>query len=85
VSRPLGTRSGRNLISGPAAVNTNLAVMKDIMVREPLRMQFRGEFFNAFNQVNFAQPQRTVSSGSFGRITSARAGRVVQLALKFIW
>jgi hypothetical protein len=43
----------------------NNAMMKDFMVREPLRMQLRGEFFNSFNQVNSAQPQRTVSSGSF--------------------
>jgi hypothetical protein len=77
--------AGRNLISGPATVNTDLAAMKDFMLREPLRLQLRGEFFNAFNQVNFAQPQRLAQSGSFGRITGAQAGRVVQLALKFIW
>jgi hypothetical protein len=77
--------AGRNLISGPATVNTDLAAMKDFMIREPLRVQLRGEFFSAFNQVNFAAPQRLAQSGSFGRITSANAGRVVQLALKFIW
>jgi hypothetical protein len=77
--------AGRNLISGPATVSTDLALMKDFMVREPLRIQVRGEFFNAFNQVNFAAPQRLVQSGSFGRISSADAGRVVQLALKVIW
>jgi hypothetical protein len=77
--------AGRNLISGPAAVNTDLAVMKDFIVREPMRVQLRGEFFNAFNQVNFGQPQRLAQSGTFGRITSADPGRVVQLALKVIW
>jgi hypothetical protein len=77
--------AGRNLISGPATVNTDLAIMKDFMVREPMRIQLRGEFFNAFNQVYFAQPQRLAQSGSFGRITGARAGRVVQLALKILW
>jgi hypothetical protein len=77
--------AGRNLISGPATVNTDLAVMKDFPIREVLRLQFRGEFFNAFNQVNLAQPQRLAQSGSFGRITSADPGRVAQLALKLIW
>jgi hypothetical protein len=66
-------------------VNTDLAVMKDFPIREALRIQFRGEFFNAFNQVNFAAPQRLAQSGSFGRITSANDGRVAQLALKVIW
>jgi hypothetical protein len=77
--------AGRNLISGPAAVNTDLAVMKNFLIREPLRLQFRGELFNAFNQVNFSDPQRTVVSGSFGRITNAGAGRQIQLAVKLIW
>jgi hypothetical protein len=77
--------AGRNLISGPASVNTDLAVMKDFPIREALRIQFRGEFFNAFNQVNFAAPQRLAQSGSFGRITSADPGRVAQLALKLLW
>ena len=84
---PLGTygNAGRNLISGPATVNSDLAVMKNIPVGESTRIQLRGEFFNAFNQVNFDPPQRLAQSGSFGRITSADAGRVVQLALKVIW
>ena len=59
--------------------------MKDFYVAERIRMQLRGEFFNVFNQVNFAQPERRVQSGSFGRIRSADPGRVAQLALKVIW
>jgi hypothetical protein len=59
--------------------------MKDFPIREALRVQLRGEFFNTFNQVNFAAPQRLVQSGSFGRITSAQPGRVAQLALKILW
>jgi hypothetical protein len=77
--------AGRNLISGPATVNTDLAVIKDFLVREPMRLQFRGEFFNAFNQVNFNQPEARAQSGSFGRILGADPGRVAQLALKVIW
>jgi hypothetical protein len=50
-----------------------------------MRLQFRGEFFNAFNQVNFSQPEGRAQSGSFGRILSADPGRVAQLALKVIW
>ena len=77
--------SGRNIISGPALNSTDFTLMKDIPVREKLRAQLRGEFFNAFNQVNFNAPTTLVSSGSFGRITSAGDGRVVQLALKVLW
>ena len=38
-----------------------------------------------FNQVNFSNPNTTVSSTSFGRITGTGPGRVVQLAAKLIW
>jgi len=77
--------SGRNIINGPAFNNTDFTLMKDVRLREPLKIQLRGEFFNAFNQVHFDPPNVIVSSGSFGRILSAQPGRVVQVALKFIW
>ena len=77
--------SGRNIVSGPALNSTDFTLMKDLAVTEKIRTQLRGEFFNAFNQVNFNQPTALVSSGAFGRITSAQDGRVVQLALKVIW
>ncbi len=77
--------SGRNIISGPAFANTDFTLMKDFIVREPVRVQLRGEFFNVFNQVNFSAPNTLVSSGAYGRITGANDGRVIQLALKVIW
>lgn len=77
--------SGRNIISGPALSSTDLTLMKDFAITERIKTQLRGEFFNAFNQVNFNAPTVLVSSGSFGRITSATDGRVVQLALKVLW
>ena len=87
VNRPKGIygNSGRNIINGPSFNNTDFTLMKDMRLREPLKVQLRGEFFNAFNQVHFDPPNVTVSSGSFGRILSAQPGRVVQVALKFIW
>lgn len=57
---------GRNVLSGPAMANTDFTLMKDIRVREPFRIQLRGEFFNAFNQVNFDNPNALAASGSFG-------------------
>jgi outer membrane receptor protein involved in Fe transport len=76
---------GRGLISGPAYVSTDFSLIKDFKFGESYSVQFRSEFFNAFNQVNFDNPSSTVTSGSFGRIRSAADGRVIQFALKFIW
>jgi len=85
VPRGIYGNAGRNTLAGPATNRTDFTLMKDIPVRERLRAQLRGEFFNAFNQVTFSQPVSTVSSGNFGRITGAGAGRVVQLAFKLVW
>jgi hypothetical protein len=74
-------------ISGPADARTDIAVTRSFGVpgRDGLRLQFRGELFNAFNQVNWGNPNTNRTSGSFGRITSAGAGRVGQLAMKLVW
>lgn len=76
----------RGMIYGPAYANSDVSAMKNIPLGvERIRMQFRGEFFNIFNQVNFNNPDQNASSGTFGRITSAQPGRVAQLALKLLW
>ena len=84
---PLGLygNAGRGLISGPATSNTDFSALKDFVLHESWKLQFRAELFNSLNQVNFSNPNQTVSSATFGRITSAASGRVIQLALKLIW
>jgi hypothetical protein len=84
---PRGTygNAGRGLISGPATNSTDFAVMKDFPFREQLRLQLRGEAFNAFNQVNFGNPSTNVASGAFGRLRSAGDPRIFQVALKLLW
>jgi len=55
-------------------------------LNEAKQLQFRGEFFNIFNQVNLDRPNGNASGGSgFGRITSAPDGRSIQFGLKFYW
>ena len=75
--------AGRNIIIGPGVNNWNLAAMKNTMFRERFNLQFRLELFNAFNHTQFFAPATSVSAPlQFGRITSARAPRNIQLALK---
>ncbi len=73
---------GRNTLIGPGFSNTDLGLMKNFAVTERVRLQFRGELFNAFNQVNFNNPVNVLTAGNFGRLSSAQAARVVQFALK---
>jgi len=74
--------AGRNLFRGPDLKNFDTAVMKNFALAEKKNLQFRTEFFNAFNLVNFGTPNPTFSSQDFGVILSARASRSIQFSLK---
>ena len=47
-------------------------------------LEFRSEFFNAFNHPQFCDPDLEFTSPTFGRIScTSVAPRIVQFALKF--
>ena len=59
--------------------------------KEERYLQFRSEFFNAFNHPNFDNPSVIETSSTFGRITSAgvqdarASSRQVQFALRLVF
>jgi hypothetical protein len=75
--------AGRNIVRGPAAVNWNISAFKDFQIQENHRIQFRTDFFNLLNEVNLATPNGTLTSPSFGQVTAAADGRVLQFGLKY--
>ena len=77
--------SGKNILRGPRLFNTDLSLLKNFRITERTSVQFRSEFFNVFNNVNFNQPQNNLSSSSRGRITSAGDPRILQFALKLMF
>ncbi len=95
---------GRNTLIGPNLANVDLSLLKDIPIRsvtESFRVQFRVEFFNAFNHTNFDLPGSSgnLTSGSYlftstsGQpnlgatrpIKTTTDPREIQFALKLIW
>jgi hypothetical protein len=64
-------------------VNFDLSYYKQFTITEGKRLEFRAEFFNAFNHPNFNNPGVDFGTGDFGVITSSRAGRDIQLGLRF--
>jgi hypothetical protein len=89
---PAGTfgNLGRDTIFGPGLVQVDFSVSKDTPISDNTRLQFRAEVFNLFNHPNFAQPNTTFGSPSFGQIfnTIGRTlgmgtSRQIQLALRF--
>lgn len=64
--------------------SADLMVSKRFLLTERRYFELRGEFFNAFNIVSFAAPNRDVSSTQFGFISAqTNPPRNIQLALKF--
>ncbi|HEX3121190.1 MAG TPA: TonB-dependent receptor, partial [Candidatus Acidoferrum sp.] len=77
--------AGRNIVTGPPLQQWDFSLFKNIPIRESMRLQFRAEFFDVFNHANFRLPDNDISSPTFGQINEALPGRVVQLALKFLF
>jgi hypothetical protein len=66
--------------------NWDLSVFKNFRVTERLRLQFRAEALNAFNTPRFSGPNTSVTSSSFGVISSqANAPRQIQFGLKLMF
>ena len=72
----------RGDLTSPSSQNVDFNVFKEFPIRERVKLEFRGEFFNLFNHTNFGQPDNGFFSGTFGQIFSAASARQIQLAGK---
>jgi hypothetical protein len=86
----------KGYLYGPSLHSWNMGLFKNIPLRNDVKVQFRAEFFNVFNQVNFDIPGTTpndnriaFNSPNFGKITRTVPGvgdpRIVQFGLKFLF
>lgn len=77
----LGNLSKSALV-GPPNVSWDIGVHRNFKITEQANLQFRAEFFNAFNQVNYNQPVSTLNNPNFGRILGVSPPREIQFGLK---
>lgn len=70
---------------GPGRENVDLSLFKQFPIREAMKVEFRFEFFNAFNHANFANPASSLNNTTtFGKISSTvNDPRQIQMAAKF--
>jgi hypothetical protein len=81
----LGNAKRRNFY-GPGISNFDMTLDKNLRLAEAKSLEFRIEAFNAFNHAQFYGPASVdgqIEDPNFGRIVSAAAPRLVQLAAKF--
>ena|SRR5579885_3290203 len=80
---------GRNVFHGPGIEQVDFGLSKQFNITEHQHVELRGEAFNLFNHTNFNNPAPTtganIGSTSFGRITSAKDPRLVQLTLRYMF
>jgi hypothetical protein len=73
----------RNFFRGPSRTNVNFAIAKRTPIMgERVDVTFRAEFFNLLNTVQFSNPNTSISSTTFGQISTTFDPRIIQLALK---
>jgi len=75
--------AGRNIIAGPGNNIFDLALLRRFPLKEAAGLEFRAEFFNAFNHPNWGIPGPYPDFGPFfGKIFSTGQPRRVQFALR---
>ena len=62
---------GRNVLRGPHQTNVDFSIIRRFPIRESKNIEFRAEFFNLFNHVNFANPVSNFNAVPSTSINSA--------------
>jgi hypothetical protein len=84
----LGTpgTSKRRFFYGPGSDNYDMAIAKNLPLKESKSLLFRVEAFNVFNHTQFSGPSSVdgdIGSSTFGNAISAAPPRILQGAVKF--
>ncbi|MBK9169331.1 MAG: TonB-dependent receptor [Bryobacterales bacterium] len=74
---------GRNTHRLNGERNFDWTFFKNFHIREGMRLQFRAEMYNIFNNTSFLEMNRNVSNPNFGQYTNvAQDARFMQMALR---
>ena len=78
--------ASRRFFYGPGISNFDMTLAKRLRINESKSLEFRLEAFNVFNHAQFYGPASVdgeVNDPNFGKVISAAAPRLIQLAAKF--
>jgi hypothetical protein len=86
---------GVGSLRGPGYWDWSQSISRKFHIAENHQLEFRAEAFNVTNSVRLGNPDTTLSSGTFGKITASanpsgsntvnNGGRIMQFALKYIF
>jgi len=83
----LGTlgSAGSRSIAGPGVWQFDVSLSRVFPLGESRRLEVRAEAYNITNSLRPANPNTTITSSTFGQITTALDPRIMQFALKYVF
>jgi Carboxypeptidase regulatory-like domain len=86
----------RNILRSPGINNWDISMQKNNRIGERLSLQTRFEFFNAWNHTqwnmfssrsggSYSYGEPGFGNASFGKVTSARNARIIQISMKLVF
>ena len=67
----------------PGIANWDFALFKNTKISDRIGLQFRAEFFNTFNRVQFSPPGNAQGAATFGVISNQyNSPRLVQFSMR---
>lgn len=77
--------SGVYILPGPGVANIDMALQKEIALKEAARLAVRFETFNTPNHTQFSAVNSMVGDANFGQVVQARTPRQIQIGMKLLW
>jgi Carboxypeptidase regulatory-like domain len=71
--------------TGAGYADTDIGLSKSVHITESKYFQFRGDFLNAFNNVQLGHPNTNFPSSTFGLVNTSQPARNIQFAFKFYY
>jgi hypothetical protein len=76
--------AANNTERAPGYEQIDLSAAKAFTITETQHLEFRADFFNAFNIASYDNPDNSVQDGTFGKITNVRSlPRQIQMSLHY--
>ena len=76
-----GSRTEPNL-RNPGTISFDSVMSRWQPIKERMRLQFRAELYNLLNHPNLGAPSASITSATYGQITSKNGNRTVTMALR---
>jgi len=75
----------RNYLRNPGRNNWNMSLFKQFHFTEQTGLEVRLETFNTFNHTQFSGVDASITSGTFGTVTSANSPRNLELGMRLFF